>query len=86
MIERRNFLRGNDSIPVCSKNFHQREIVCIAEIWYECFGDKKEDMDRYVTREINNIMKSLDDWKKNNSTKRFAIYGIQRFYERKTTK
>ena len=86
LIERRNFLKGNDIIPDSSRNFYQREIVCIAEIWCECLGKGKEDMDRYVTREINDIMKSLDDWKPNNSTKRFAIYGVQRFYERKTTK
>ena len=82
LLERRNFLEGNEPIAGTSKNLYQRDFVCIAEIWCECLGREKEDMDRYKTREINSIMKSLPDWKKSASTKIFPIYGIQRFYER----
>jgi putative DNA primase/helicase len=60
-----------------------RDVVCIAELWCECLGKNKEDMDRYKTRDINDIMKSLPDWEAVNSTKNFPIYGKQKYYIRK---
>lgn len=83
LSERRIYLEGNEPIIGNSENLNQREFVCVAEIWCECLGRKKEEMDRYKTRDINAIMKSLNDWEKSSSTKIFPIYGIQKFYERK---
>jgi putative DNA primase/helicase len=60
-----------------------REIVCMAEIWCECLGKAKEDMTRYNTREINDILKSLDDWEYHATTKNFKLYGKQKYYSRK---
>lgn len=85
LIKRANFLKGDDLIVNSTKILYQRNFVCVAEIWCECFGNNKEDMDRYNTRDINTIMKSLDNWKQSKSTKNFAIYGKQKFYERKNT-
>lgn len=64
-------------------NLHLRRFVCIAEIWCECLGKKREDMNRYKTREINSLMKKLENWKLSKSTKNFGFYGKQKFYERK---
>lgn len=59
-----------------------RDVVCIAEIWTECLGKNPADMDRYKTRELNEIMKTLEDWEQIKSTKNFPIYGKQKYYSR----
>ena len=61
----------------------KRMHVCIAEIWCECLGKPKEEMSRYNTREINDIMKTMHTWEYNNSTKNFGFYGKQKFYSRR---
>jgi len=60
----------------------QRQYVCAAEIWCECLGKPKEEMSRYNTRDINDIMRILPEWKAHLSTKNFKYYGKQRFFER----
>jgi predicted P-loop ATPase len=60
-----------------------RQYVCIAEIWCECLGKDKSDMTRYNTREINDILRSLDEWQHHNTTKNFPLYGKQKYYSRK---
>tara|TARA_R110000782_G_scaffold153358_1_gene245841 strand:- start:183 stop:749 length:567 start_codon:yes stop_codon:yes gene_type:complete len=77
IFERRILL---DSEP---KEGVARDVVCVAEIWCECLGKKKEDMDRFSTRGVNEIMKGLEGWEAAASTKNFKIYGKQRFYSRK---
>jgi predicted P-loop ATPase len=79
VYERRQFF--NDSLS--EKGTEDRNFVCIAEIWCECLQKEKHDMTRYNTREINEIMKSLEDWEQINSTKNFSIYGTQKYYARK---
>lgn len=76
---RRNFLYDT----ISPKGTVQRQYVCVAEIWCECLGKSKEDMDRYKTREINDILRGLGDWEPVNSTKWFEIYGKQKYYKRK---
>lgn len=61
----------------------ERDFVCIAEIWCECLGKAKEDMSRYNTRELNDLMRSLQNWEPMNSTKNFEFYGKQKYYSRK---
>lgn len=61
-----------------------RMFVCMAEIWCECLGKAKEDMSRYNTREINDIMKGLEGWEFKATTKNFGMYGKQKYYSRKT--
>lgn len=62
---------------------HPRQKVCVAEVWCECLGKNREDMDRYKTREINDILRSLKGWETNGSTSNFSLYGKQKFYFRK---
>ena len=51
---------------------------------YECLGRKKDDMTKYNTREINDIMRTaLTNWEYVNSTKNFSIYGKQKYYKRR---
>jgi predicted P-loop ATPase len=60
-----------------------RDFVCMAEVWCECLGKNKEDMTRYNTREINDVMKSLEEWEYHATTKNFALYGKQKYYSRR---
>ncbi len=79
IYERRAWL---DS-PTPAKGTHQKKYVCVAEIWSECLGKDKADMSRYNTREINETLKSLNDWEFVASTRNFPIYGKQKYYKRK---
>lgn len=79
IYERRTYLTD----PLVKKEGEERDFVCMAEIWCECLGKEKEDMDRYKTREINDILRGLDNWEQSQSTKNFAIYGKQKYYARK---
>jgi putative DNA primase/helicase len=79
LYERRAFVED----PLSEKGSIDRVYVCIAEIWCEGLGKNKEDMDRYKTREINDIMRGLDEWEQVNSTRNFRIYGKQKYYARK---
>lgn len=77
--ERRDFIKG---IGGEFEETFQREYVCIAEIWCECMGKDKEDMSRYKTREINDILRAMEGWEQVSSTKNFSIYGKQKYYKR----
>lgn len=79
IMERKMYLED----PLSEEGTVKKDFVCIAEIWCEALGNKKENMNRYKTREINDIMRGIRDWDSSNSTKRFKIYGIQKFYFRK---
>ena len=79
LYERRHWLED----PLSEKGTVQKTKVCIAEIWCECLGKEKTDMSRYNTRDINEILKSHPDWELVTSTRRFSIYGVQKYYRRK---
>jgi putative DNA primase/helicase len=80
--ERMDFYERKAYIEQEGNGTQRRMHVCIAEVWCECLGKPKEEMDRYKTREINDIMKSLPGWKAKLSTKDFKLYGKQRYFER----
>lgn len=79
IYERRARLDADELTP---KGSQLREFVCVAEVWCECLGKEKTDMDKYKTREINDILKSLYGWEQVKSTKNFPIYGTQKYYKR----
>ena len=79
LYQRRSWL--DDSLA--PKGSVEKDFVCIAEIWCECLGKDRNDMSRYNTRDINEILKSLSDWESVQSTKNFSLYGKQKFYKRK---
>lgn len=78
IFERRQYLDVGKT-----ENGDIRNVVCMAEIWCECLGKAKEDMSRYNTREINDILKSLEGWEHHTTTKNFGYYGKQKYYSRK---
>jgi len=61
----------------------KRTRVCMAEIWCECLGKNKEDMTKYLTRDINDILKSFPEWEYKPTTANFGAYGKQKYYQRK---
>ena len=66
-----------------AKGTEPRMEVCIAEIWCECLCKEKEEMSRYNTKEINDIMRSMAGWSYIKNSKNFKGYGRQRYYLRK---
>ena len=53
----------------------ERDKVCAAEIWCECFNGEIKYMKRADAIEINNILSSIEGWKKHQKTQRYSIYG-----------
>lgn len=78
LMERRQWFQSG----AVAKDGKRREFVCVAEIWSECLGYEKE-MNMYSTRDINSILRTIPGWRPRlNTTKRFDLYGVQKFYER----
>lgn len=73
-FERGIFLEGTDEGETL------RSRVCVAEIWCECLGQPREKMNRYNTREINDILRVLPNWTQTKELKTFSLYGRQRHY------
>jgi predicted P-loop ATPase len=60
----------------------EREYVCVAEVWAECFGNDPGKIDQHKTKEINALLRGLDGWSAAGTSKRFGAYGTQRYYAR----
>ncbi len=80
LASRRMFL---DSDNLSELGTEQRDYVCMAEIWCELMQKDKDTMTRYNTREIHEVMRGLHEWEFVSSTKNFALYGKQKYYQRK---
>lgn len=80
ILSRRQFLNGN--LKVDNAELVPRWKVCGGEIWQECLGSDIKYMKRMDSMEINNIMRNMKGWKKDKSTQRYGLYGIQRGFFR----
>ena len=81
LYDRRQWLETNETGTV------KRTAVCTIEIWAEALGGNPDKLDRYVAKEIRDIMAGLPEWRHNGaSRKRIPPYGRQRFYERRIKK
>ena len=60
---------------------HRRTRVCLAEIWCECFGKRREDFTPRESRGLAAIMAALPGWRPIGSRKT-KIYGSQKCYGR----
>lgn len=56
----------------------ERDRVCAAEVWCECFNSELKFMRRTDSMEINGILNGLNGWKRHGSTMRFGPYGHQK--------
>lgn len=79
LYERRSWLDD----PLSKQGTVERDKICVAEVWCECLGKSKDDMTRYNTREINDIIRAIPGWEFVQSTYKFDIYGRQKYYKRK---
>lgn len=61
----------------------KRTTVCTLEIWAEALGGNPEKLDRYVAKEIRDIMAGMPEWKhKGSQLATIRPYGRQRHYRR----
>jgi predicted P-loop ATPase len=60
----------------------ERDRICAAEIWVECFGTDIKYMKRHDAVEINGILSGLPGWVRHNSNMRFGCYGRQKGFIR----
>lgn len=61
----------------------RRETVSSVEIWAEAMNGNPDRMDRYVLKEIRDIMAEMPGWRRSKKDRRYIKpYGSQRYYER----
>jgi putative DNA primase/helicase len=56
----------------------ERDRICAAEVWCECFGGDLKFMRRTDSMEINGILAGLPGWERYKSSYRFGCYGHQK--------
>lgn len=83
IMERRIYWQGNQQLKE-GVELVPREKVCAVEIWTECFGGTPGYIKRIDSMEINNVLLSLRDWRRNKTTRRYGPYGQQKGFERVT--
>lgn len=82
MYRRRDYFR-DPTDPTRPEGVRKRTEVSNLEIWCECFGKAKEDIQPKDSYAIAAIMKRMKEWEKDDSRKRLPLYGQQRIYIRK---
>jgi len=86
LFERRNYLDNPDGDfgIVANTQTMKKDKTCVLEIWCELFKGDPKTLTPIQSREINDILRTLDGWEKAKSTLRFGkLYGIQRAFIRK---
>ena len=78
--QRRSFFNSEFQVKD-ENNLVNRERICAAEIWCECFGGDLKQMKRHDIIEINSILNCISGWDRVSSA-RFGPYGTQRGYIR----
>lgn len=62
-------------------NLVERDRICAAEVWCECFGGDLKQMKRHDIIEINGILNCMQGWERRQLV-RVGPYGSQRGYIR----
>lgn len=82
IAERRMYIQGGDFGQ--EKGTVQRDRVCVAEIWCECFGKDLAAIKRFDMDEIHSLMRQIEGWERYIGNKdgklKFGVYGVQRAY------
>lgn len=80
--DRRLYIQGGD-FGEEPKGEIKRTKTCVMEIWCELFNGEPKQLTPLNSREINEILKGLKDWKQYDGRLRFGkIYGVQRAFVR----
>lgn len=82
LYERKEFLNGDEFGTGLQDGIIERQRVCIAEIWCECFGKDKGSLKRQDSNELAAIMARIEGWKKADASMRFSLYGVAKGYIR----
>lgn len=83
VAERRGFIHGTEFCENIEGTI-RRDKTCVMEIWVELFNGDPKQLTPVQSREINDVLKGLNDWEKNVAPLSFGkIYGKQRAYTRK---
>lgn len=62
----------------------KRTTVCTMEVWAEALNGNPDKLDRYVAKEVRDIMANLPEWKHKGAARcTIYPYGRQRYYERR---
>lgn len=77
---RREYFENGD--PLQSIGTVPREFVCVAEIWCECLSGQRSNLTRSISREIMNIMRSIEGWEYVATTKTIKPYDRQKYFKR----
>lgn len=85
LLNRKMYWQGTLQLPEGTL-LAPREKVCAVEIWTECFSGDPRYLKRMDSTEINNVLLTVKDWKRNKTTRRYGPYGQQKGFERVTTK
>lgn len=65
----------------------KRTTVCTMEIWAEALGGNPDKIDRYIVKEIRDIMADFPNWVHQGAQQRtIRPYGRQKYYERRLKK
>lgn len=72
---RRNYMQGD---PLAAEGIEARTRVCAAEVWCECLGNPIDELNRYNTKEINDLLRRMEGWSPAEKAMRFGLYGLQR--------
>lgn len=80
LFERRNFLNGSDFGVVDKQGIFRRESVSNIEIWCECFGKDRANLNRIESSNISSIMARIGGWSKLIKKDRIPLYGPQWLY------
>lgn len=86
LFERRNYIDGTDDDFDVAASTHTmvKYKTCVMEIWCELFKGEPKALTPILSREINDILRGLDDWERSKGALRFgSIYGVQRGFLRK---
>ena len=78
-FQRRSFMDGDE---LSEKGTVQRQRICVAELWVELFGKQKADMNKYNTKDLHTIMRSIEGWEEYKFPVIVKGYGRQRVYKR----
>lgn len=76
--ERREYLRDEKQIAEIGKV--ERSRVCVMEIWVECFGKQKGDLNKLFGVQIHDMLSTIKGWQRYDGKLKFDLYGVQRGY------
>ncbi|MHA0855896.1 virulence-associated E family protein [Paenibacillus sp. CMAA1364] len=60
----------------------ERDRVCAAEVWVECYGKRFGDMRSWDARDIYNILRKIPNWDQRKGRVRVPVYGTQTVFEK----